>query len=396
VASSKAAKTKEAKAGLPEGGITEEALEKLRSLIGIKLRIPNIFNEFASKEAIRNFANGIGDPNPLWRDEEYAKKTRYGRIVAPPNWFYSIFPTWVSLGLPGVHGFHSGSDWEFYKPVFYGDTIKPKCIFTGFEEKPSTFAGRTVILYYDSNFYNQRNEIVAKATSWSIRAERRAAREKGKYSAIQLPHPWKEEELKKIEEEVLAEEVRGSNIRYWEDVKVGEELKPVVKGPFGLTDMIAFCVGAAPVQLLAHHVSLELYRRHPAWGFRDPTTHALEPIYGVHYNKAAANAAGLPFPYDVGTQRQCWLIHLLTNWIGDEGWLKKNYAQYRRFVYWSDVVWLKGIVTKKYIDEDGECCVDIETSGYNQRGENTVPGHSTVVLPSRDKDIWPVAQRFPK
>lgn len=377
-----------------QGLITEEALEQLRNLIGKKLRINNIFNELASREAIRNFVNGIGDPNPLWRDEEYAKKTRYKGIIAPPNWLYSIFPTWVAVGLRGVHGFHSGSDWEFYRPIFRGDKLRPECILSDFKEKTSKFAQRTIILYYDSQFYNQRDELVAKVISWSIRAERHTARKEGKYSDIQLPHPWKEEELQRIEEEVLAEEVRGNNARYWEDVEVGEELKPVVKGPFGLTDMIAFCVGAAPVQLLAHHMSLKSYRRHPAWAFRDPQTYALEPIYGVHYNKTAANAAGLPYPYDVGTQRQCWLIHMLTNWMGDEGWLKTNYAEYRHFVYHSDVVWLRGTVSKKYVDENGECCVDIETSAINQRGENTMPGHSTVILPSRDRGTWPVALRL--
>ncbi|MFH1487108.1 MAG: MaoC family dehydratase N-terminal domain-containing protein [Chloroflexota bacterium] len=379
---------------LSEGKITEEALEKLRDLQGSKLRIPHIFNDLASKTAIRNFANGIGDANPLWRDEEYAKKTSYGQIIAPPSWLYSIFPTWVSIGLPGVHGFHSGSEWDFYKPIRVNDVIVPDCILTHFEDKTSSFAGRIIIIHYDSHFHNQENEVVAKCHSWSIRAERSAARKTGKYSQIQLPHPWTEEELKAIEDEVLAEETRGNKTCYWEDVSVGEELKPVVKGPFGLTDMVSYCVGAAPVPMFAHGLALDLFRRHPAWGFRDPNTFAKEPIYAVHYNKAAANAAGLPFPYDVGTQRQCWLMHLLTNWTGDEGWLKKNYAEYRRFVYFSDAVWFRGKVTKKYVDEDGEYCVDIKTTAINQRGEDTAPGHSTVALPSRNNKVSPVEQRL--
>ena len=383
------------KAKLGEGHITDEGLGKLRSLIGTKLRISQQFNGLASREAIRNFANGIGDTNPLWLDPEYARQTRYRRIVAPPSWYYSVFPTWVSVGLPGVHGFHAGTDWQFLKPLYEGDTVRPECEFLGYEEKPaSKFAGRTVILYYESTFFNQKDELLSRAKSWSIRAERGAARKSGKYAEIQLPHPWQEEELKKIEEQVLAEEPRGATPRYWEEVSVGQELEPVIKGPFGLTDMIAFCVGAAPVNLLAHRASLKLYQRHPAWAFRDPTTQALEPIYGVHYNKAAANNAGLPYPYDVGTQRQCWLLHLLTDWMGDEGWIKRNYAEYRRFVYHSDVVWFRGKVTKKYIDENGEHCVDIGTSAVNQRGENTAPGESTIILPSKEKGTSPLDRRL--
>jgi len=381
-------------APMAEGLITDEALERWRHRIGSRFRVSNAFNELASKDALRHFADGIGDGNPLWRDAEYARKTRYGCIMAQPNWLYSVFPTWVLQGLPGVHAFHSGNDWDFYKPILVGDTITPECIFTGFQEKKSQFAGRMVMEYQQSRFYNQHGEMVAKTNLWIVRTERRAARQTGKYHQIKLPHPWTEEELKKVEEDVLAEEIRGANPRYWEDVQVGEELRPVVKGPFGLTDMIAYCVGAAPVQMLAHGLGLQLYRRHPAWAFRDPGTKALEPVYGVHYNKAAANAAGLPYPYDVGAQRQCWLIHLLTNWMGDGGWLKRNYCEYRRFVYMSDAVWFRGKVVRKYVDEDGEYCVDIETHGVNQRAEDTAPGCSTVALPSREKGTWPVARRL--
>ncbi len=381
-------------AKLGDGRITDEGLAKLSSLIGTKLRISQQFNGLASREAIRNFANGIRDTNPLWLDSEYARKTGYGRIVAPPSWYYSVFPTWVSLGLSGVHGFHAGTDWQFLKPLYEGDTARPECEFLGYEEKAtSKFAGKTVILYYESTFFNQKDELLAKAKSWSIRAERSAARETGKYAEIELPHPWKEADLKKIEADVLQEKPRGATPRYWEDVSLGQELEPVIKGPFGLTDMIAFCVGAAPVNLLAHRAALQLYQRHPAWAFRDPVTCALERFFGVHYNMIAANNAGLSYPYDVGTQRQCWLIHLLTDWMGDDGWIKRNYAQYRRFVYFSDVVWFRGKVTRKYLDENGECCVDIETSALNQRGENTAPGESTVILPSREKGSRPLDSR---
>lgn len=377
---------------LEEGKITEAGLNKLRDLLGMPLRIPWSNNDTVTAVAIKNFVNGIGDPNPLWMDAEYAKKTQYRNVVPPPSWYYSVFPGWVSVGLPGVHGFHSGTDWEFYKPPRLGDQIIPDCILTHLEEKPSSFAGRMVILHYAAHFRNQSGDLLAKAHSWSIRTERSEAKKKGKYSEIQLPHSYSKEELKSIEDECLAEEVRGNKARFWEDVNVGDDLKPVVKGPFGLSDMICFFIGAG-IPAVAHGLALRLYRKHPAWGFRDPDTNAMEPVVAVHYNKAAANGAGLPMPYDVGLQRQCWLIHLLTNWESDAGWLKKNRAEYRRFVYFSDTVWFRGKVTKKYVDEDGEYVVHIETTGINERGENTTPGTATIALPSRDKATWPVKQR---
>jgi len=381
-------------AKVSEGLVTSEALEGWKERIGVKLRIGNIFNQFVSREAIRNYALGIGDVNPLWRDEDYAKKTRYKGIVAPLGWFYSVFPTWVLQGLPGVQAFHSGNDWTFYKPVFCGDTITPECIFTGFDVKTSKFAGKMAREYQRANFYNQRKELVASTDLWLVRTERAAARKTGKYSTIQLPHPYTEEELEKIDEEILNEQIQGNHPRYWEDVEVGDELSPVVKGPFGLMDMIAYTVGAAPVQVMAHHASLELYKKHPAWAVRDPNTYSWEPVYGVHFNIPIAKAVGNPYPYNAGVQSQGWLIQLFTNWMGDDGWLKRNYAEYRRFVYWSDTLWLRGKVVRKYVDEDGEYCVDVKTSAVNQRGEDTMPGYSTVALPSRDNNIWPLDKRL--
>lgn len=381
------------KSSLVEGRITEEGLAELRSRVGKKLRITP-FNTLASQDAIRHFVDGVGDVNFLFRDEEYAKTTRYGCLVAPPSWLYSVFPTWIPQGLKGVHAFHSGNDWTFYRPIYEGDSITAELTFTHFEEKQSKFAERTIIVHYDDNYFNQHGEVVANAKAWSIRAERRAAREKGKYSAITLPHPWTAEELEEIEGEVLNEEIRGGQVRFWEDVAQGEELSPLVKGPLGITDMVAYCIGSCPVTLKALGAALRDYKNHPGWAFRDLNTGALEPTFAVHYHLDAAKSAGVPYMYDVGTQRQQWLMQHLTNWMGDEGWLKTCYAEYRRFVYLSDVVRLKGKVTRKYLDENGEACVEIETWAENQRGENVMPGHSTVILPSREKGTWPLEGRI--
>lgn len=378
---------KQAKVRMPESRITDEMIEEMRGKIGLKLRIGHsIYNEEATRMAILKFADGIGDVNPLWRDADYAAKTRYGTIVAPPSWVFSVF-SGLQFGWRALGGFHNATEVEFYKPVLCNDKIVPECVFTGFEgPKPSKFAERMVIDWYENSYRNQRDELVARA-KWSvIRVERAKAREKGKYGKIQLPHPWTEEKLKKIEEEVLSEEAKGVNTPWWEDVSVGQELKPVVKGPIGMTDEIAFIAGGgAPIpRLAAHGAALRAYRRHPAWAFRDPTSCALEPIYVVHYNKEAAKAMGLPLQYDVGFQRHCWQIQLLTNWMGDEGWLKRSYAEYRSFVYHSDVVWVKGKITGRFIDEEGEYCVRIETKATNQRGEEVMPGHGIVALPSRE------------
>jgi hypothetical protein len=107
-----------------------------------------------------------------------------------------------------------------------------------------------------------------------------------------------------------------------------------------------------------------------------------------------AQDIGIPGAYDYGCQRVTWLSHLLTNWIGDDGFLRKLHAELRLFNVIGDTTWLKGKVSKKYIDDNGEYCIDIECWGENQRGEITMPGHATVILPSRDKGVWPLETRL--
>jgi acyl dehydratase len=381
---------------MAQGVLTDEMMERMRQKVGTRMRIGGaINNEIATASAIRRFADGIGDFNPLWRDEDYAKKTRYGCLVAPPSWVRSVC-SGVQSGWPGLGGFHAGTEDEFFKPVLINDRITPEATYLGFEgPMDSKFAERTVKDFHEMKYYNQRSELVARSVGWVFRYERRKAREKGKYQGIQVPHPWTEEELKKIEEEALTEEIRGAEHRYWEDVSEGEEMKPLVQGPLGLTDMIAYIAGGAiPLRFQAHGVALREYHRHPAFAFRDPETGALEPVFAVHYNKAAANLQGLPYCYDLGIQRQCWLTRYLTNWSGDDGWLKKVHAEYRSFVYLSDVLRFKGHVVRKYVDTDGQSCVDLETSMVNQRGDNVMPGKATVVLPSRESGIYPLDTRL--
>ena len=71
------------------GKITPESLAELKSRIGKPKPIRG-WNREATKDAIWHFAEALGDDNPLWTDEEYASKSRYGRIIAPPTFLYTF------------------------------------------------------------------------------------------------------------------------------------------------------------------------------------------------------------------------------------------------------------------------------------------------------------------
>lgn len=188
----------------PEGLITPEALAAARAMIGLKLR-PEQYLRDASVDTITNFSNGIGDLNPLFRDQEYARWTRFGGLVAHPcfPWVHH-WPGRSYWGLPGVHGFGVAIDCEFYRNVRPGDRINIWNRVIDVQEKELRFSGKMAMQYLESTYTNQRDEILCRALSYTARHERKASREKNKYKDV-VSHTYTDEELAEIDRKVLGE-----------------------------------------------------------------------------------------------------------------------------------------------------------------------------------------------
>jgi len=372
---------------LVKGKFTDQMLDEMRALIGTELRTESaVNNEYATRLAILRFCEGIGDDNPLWTDEAYANSTPHGGLVAPPSFIFACLGS-VQVGWRGLGGFHAETVLTFNRDIRLDDRITARIVFDGFDgPMDSNFGGRRIKDYLRQEYRNQNGELVATFICSRMRFERAEMQARRESRKIELPHPWTDEQLTQIENAVLAEKPRGDTPRYWDDVNVGDEIDVITKGPLGLTDFIAFiAAGAAPIpRISAHGVALKRYRKHPKWAFRDPRTHALEPVYSVHYNDYAAQLQGAQIAYDVGIQRTCWQIHSLTNWIGDAGRLKALTGQYRAHVYLSDVLRLGGRIDAKEVDADGDHVVRLTTWAHNQRDQNAMPGTAVVVLPKRD------------
>jgi acyl dehydratase len=102
----------------------------------------------------------------------------------------------------------------------------------------------------------------------------------------------------------------------------------------------------------------------------------------VHWDHQRATDLGLPTSYDYGQMRTSWLIHLITNWMGDDAWLWQLSCQSRAFNFMGDTTICSGrVIGKREID--AHHVVDLELWGTNQRGELTAPGTATVILPTR-------------
>ncbi|MBI2910337.1 MAG: MaoC family dehydratase N-terminal domain-containing protein [Chloroflexi bacterium] len=361
--------------------MTQDMLAELRARLGIEFKPERpFFNTQATRDNIRKYSDGIGDVNPLYRDEEYGRKTKYGCMIAPPTFLLSVFHP-ISHGLPGIHGWHAGNDFDMQTLIRQNDDITYTITPLDIVEKSSQMAGRTWIQYNLVKYFNQRNDLIANRRCWTVRAERTAAREKRKYASTPKAS-YTKDELDAIYRDIENEEIRGATPRYWEDVEVGDEMTPVVKGPLTLRDIIAWLMGCGSPHIRAHRIAYERAKRHPAVASLAAEEGETDVVELVHMHEDVASQIGLPGAYDYGAQRSCWVAQTATNWMGDDGFVKKFYVEIRRFNFIGDTTWCRGKVTRKYA-EGNEHLVDCELWAESQRQETTAPGRATIALPTR-------------
>jgi acyl dehydratase len=368
--------------------ITPQGLDELRQRIGVKIGAtaePWCYE--ATRDNIRHYAHGIGDDNPLWCDPKYAAKSQYGGIIALPSFLFAtsrIISGYVG-GLPGVHAMWSGADWNWHKPVYRNDEISTEAYLKDLIEHETRFAGRAVQQTYHVDFFNQNGDKVADADSWCFRTERDHAREKGtKYKEVRAREPrrYSDAELNEIYKLYANEDVRGAKKRYWEDVKEGEELAPMAKGPMTVTGFIAYAQGWGGLYIRANKLAWKLIDAHPGVGIKNRFGIPDVPER-VHWEEDFALEVGAPGAYDYGPERCSWLTHQLTNWMGDDGLLRRAECKVRRHNPEGDLLFIKGQVKRKFL-ADGRHLVEIAQEGRNQDDEQSVIGSGIVELPSRN------------
>ena len=367
--------------------ITEKELEALRSRINLK--IENTLEPWcheATRDNIRHYAHGIGDDNPLWCDPAYAAGARYGTLAAPPSFLFAcsrIISGYVG-GLPGVHAMWAGADWTWHKPVLRNDEITSEAWLKELIIHQTRFSGRAVQQIYQVNFFNQEGDLISEADSWCFRTERDAAREEGtKYDDLKAKpsKQYTDEELADIYRLYEEEQVRGAEPRYFEEVEVGEKLPRMVKGPMTVTGFIAFAQGWGGLYIRANKLNWKQIARHPQLGVKNRFGIPDCPER-VHWENDMATAVGAPGAYDYGPERCSWLTHHLTNWMGDDGFLRSAYCEIRRHNPEGDTLFISGEVTRKF-EEEGHACVEITQEALNQDGELSIRGSGVVRLPKR-------------
>ena len=380
--------------------ITDHDIERQRQLLGFdQAAKTREYIQTATEDNIRNFSHGCGDDNPLFCDPDYAKKTRWGGVIAPGMMCAQINKPMLGDPVPddikalrkslfkGIHVFVSGSSWEFYRPVYPGDTIYSFNGDESVEVKQSEFAGRSVIAVRRDVKVNQRGEVVAVYKILRVLTERKTAVKKGKYSAIQ-PATYTDEEIEAVEAIYAAEKVQGGTKRWFDSVEKGDQLGLEAKGPLTVTDVICYHAGgygfvpyAPTVGRLAH----KNRQRIPAFYVKNERG-VPDVAQRLHWDPVWAQAIGNPMAYDYGVMRENYLWSYLNDWAGDDAVITHVHDEIRKFNYMGDVQRVTGEVLAKRV-ENGQNLVDVAVKFTNQRDEETVRATATIALPSKDNPL---------
>jgi acyl dehydratase len=382
------------------GVLTDEAFERSRTRIGVPQPLPNMpHNLEVSRDGLRHFAYGYGDNNPLFCDPVYGATTRWGGVINPPTFLYTMGEDSSPRPIPaenkallkgdpfaGLGSYQAVMQFEWWQPLVLGDELKCLRAQVGVADKRSDFGGRTAHVTHAFLYANQRGEMHAVQRGMWINAERHTSRERKKEH--DLPEPYTPEQLAEIDAAYAAESRRGATPRWFEDVEIGDVVDPKVKGPLKTTDIVVWHLGWGMQLTPPGNFRLAYLIRRKAPGLYPPNSlNVPDTVQRLHWEPERAQELGLPTSYDYGGLRETWLCHLVTDWMGDDAWLSTFECQHRRFNFIGDTTWLSGEVVDKVQTETAQGIrseVHVEIRCTNQRGVVTSPGKAVVLLPSRE------------
>jgi acyl dehydratase len=125
--------------------------------------------EELGRAAIRYFARAVGDDNPLYTDDDYARRWGYPGVVAPPTLIcetnqYADLPRdgdgyaghrW-DIEVPGTRVVRGGNSYEFHRPVRPEDVVTARWVLADMTER-RTRDGRTMLVVSSRAEYTDQN-----------------------------------------------------------------------------------------------------------------------------------------------------------------------------------------------------------------------------------------------
>jgi acyl dehydratase len=385
--------------GVLDDYLAEDAANKAGSVAPVPLTWETTYSfpvneHLVTEDHIKRYAFATGDFNPLYRDSEYAKRSLHGGVIAPPIFQAAAAnsPTFPDKPqIPGLNSFYGGTENIMYKVMRPGDRIHVVCKYLGIEEKKDT--GKPYRLFVPRGqklIYNDRGELMGKSTGNEIwmamppgskkkteKADKNpfAGRTRPRYTPEQL-----DEIHRFYDDEMAGKFRRGAEIRYWEDVTEGEEINPLIRGPLDVSDTVSWIVAAG--YSIAFGWKWNALKGDLDRCLIDPDTGAPHNAIDWHYVDNMAQVAGLPYAHSIGRQNEAIVACVLSNWMGDDGFVKRLYCAHRATWFLGETITSKAKTKRKYV-EDNEHLIDLDAWNELPDGTKTTVAEATIKLRSR-------------
>ncbi|MGE3692963.1 MAG: MaoC family dehydratase N-terminal domain-containing protein [Novosphingobium sp.] len=358
---------------------------------------------------IRRWVMAMDYVNPIHWDQEYARNSKYGDIIAPQSmavaldFAHGCQPACVGR-IPGSHLIFGGEEWWWYgthiKP---GDKLFQERRFYDYKVADTKFAGPTMFSRGDTSHRNQRGDLVAKARSTTIRYLAEEAEKRGMYDAmVGTVKRWTRDEIKEIDRirhEWLMSNRDGIS-PHWEEVQKGDTLPRRVIGPHSIasftTEYRAFVFNVwgsyhwvAPEGVEDPWINQDAgWKEEFTWNYdlakTDPR--AADGLYmgpsRGHVDDSYASEVGMSRAYGYGATMAAWNTDYLAFWAGHDGMVRHAKSDFRTPAFEGDVTYIDGeVVDKIEKSEWGFPVVQIKVTMTNQDGNKVVVSTNEVELP---------------
>jgi acyl dehydratase len=365
--------------------------------------------EACSGTDIRRWVHALDYPNPLHWDEEFARASQFGGIVAPQSFTVSmdfahgVQPACVGR-IPGSHLIFGGEEWWFYGPrIRPGDRLFQKRWFHSYKVTDTKFAGPTMFSNGDTIHTNQHGAPVAKERATAIRYLAAEAKKRGMYENQLAPiKRWTRAELEQIEKirfDWLMSNRLGLAPRF-AAVQIGDKLPRRVIGPHSIATFTCeyrafmFDTWGSWHWVIPEGVKDPWTSQDAGWleGFTcDYEEAKIDPrrrdglFNGPsrgHIDGDRADEIGMARAYGYGATMGAWVHDYLAYWAGHDGYIWHSKSQFRGPAFEGDVTYCEGeVIAKTPESAYGRPLVTIAVRLSNQDGTRLVDAKAEVEVP---------------
>lgn len=301
-----------------------------RSMIGKES--PTVKNVI-EKIALQRFVEAIGETNPIYFDEDYARSTRYGTIIAPPTFCRTLdFGAIPGFRMPREGVIHGEQSFTYYQPLKLGDVVYCRTRLADIQEKEGR-SGRMIFVTVEQEGRDAKGELFFTCRQIAIIRKEALEREK-KLQA---------EDEQKTDMPIPAGSPRFSLLQ------PGDAMEPVEMPPITNTQLVKYS-GAS--------------------GDFNP----------IHTVDEVAHEMGLGGVIAHGMLTMALLGRYLTGWMGPDGTLESWGVRFAAMVRPGDVIKFQGRIKSKEPENAGGL-VHCEIWGENSRGETVIKGTASIRLP---------------